>query len=160
MGRFGTAYGIRGWLKVISFTDPIDNLLDYKTWHIHHNQEWQTVVIEAGKRHGQFLVVKIADCEDRDQALTFTNDLIAVPRDELTPLKHGEYYWTDLVGLRVLNQKGIELGKIDHLIETGSNDVMIVKDADTERLVPYTNNVVKSINLDSQEMHVDWDEDF
>jgi len=160
MGRFGAAYGIRGWLKVISFTDPVDNLLDYKTWQIKHNEQWDSFVIEDGRRHGENLVVKINNCEDRDQARTFTNDLIAVPRNELAPLQQNEYYWADLVGLRVVNQKGIELGKIDHLIETGSNDVMIVKGTNTEHLLPYTRDVVKSIDLDNKEIHVDWDEDF
>lgn len=160
MGRFGSAYGVRGWLKVISFTDPIDNLLDHKTWQIEHKHLWQPITIQDGKRHGEFLVVKIEGCDDRDQARVYTNDLIAVSRDELTPLKQGEYYWTDLIGLRVINEKDIDLGKIDHLIETGSNDVMIIKDAHKERWLPYIDDVVKSIDLEKKEMRVEWDEEF
>ncbi|WP_423062810.1 ribosome maturation factor RimM [Candidiatus Paracoxiella cheracis] len=160
MGRFGSAYGVRGWLKVISFTDPIDNLLDHKIWQIEHKRLWQPITIQDGKRHGEFLVVKIEGCDDRDKAREYTNDLIAVSRDELIPLKQGEYYWTDLIGLRVINEKDIDLGKIDHLIETGSNDVMIIKDAHKERWLPYIDDVVKSIDLEKKEMRVEWDEEF
>lgn len=161
MGRFGSAYGICGWLKVISFTNPIDNLLHYKTWEIEHCKQWQTTTIEDGKRHGQFLVVKIESCNDRAQAREYANSLIAVPRDELAPLKNGEYYWADLVGLRVINEKNIDLGKIDYLIETYSNNVMVIIDKNNrERWLPYIDDVVKSIDLEKKEMHVEWDEEF
>lgn len=160
MGRCGSAYGIQGWLKVISFTDPSDNLLNYKTWLVEHDKLWQAITVQDGKRHGEFLAVKLVGCDDRDQARTYTNDLIAVPRTELPALKKDEYYWADLVGLRVINHHGIELGKIDRLIATGANDVMVVMDdAKHQCWLPYTTNVVKSIDLDKKEMYVEWEQD-
>ena len=161
VGRLASPYGLQGWLKIISFTNPPQNLLDYKTIQIQHHSKWHSHDIEGGKCHGKFLVIKIPHCNDRETAREYTNDLIAVPRHTLTPLKKDEYYWADLIGLSVINQKNSKLGVIDSLLETGSNDVMVVIDEHNhERCLPYTSLVVKQIDLQNKIMIVDWDENF
>ena len=157
IGRFGRTHGIRGWLKVISFTDPFDNIFHYKTWRVEHNGRWQTINIEDRKIHGNSLIVKMNECETPEQAREYTNDLIAINREELASLEEGEYYWTDLIGLRVVTVKGVNLGTIDSMLETGSNDVMVIKDDEHEHLLPYRNDIVKSVDLENKMMVVEWD---
>lgn len=160
MGRLAKPYALQGWIKVVSFTDPIENLLDYKTWLIQHQDVWQPMNVQNGKLHGSHLVVKLEGLEDPETAKHYTNDLIAIEREALAPLEEGEYYWSDLIGLRVVNSDGIELGVITSLIETGSNDVLVVKSKDQERLIPYTSNVIQSINLKEKIISVAWNADF
>ena len=102
---------------------------------------------------------------DREVARTYVDFEICVPRSELPALDDGEYYWYQLQGLKVLNQAGQLLGQVDHLLETGANDVLVVKPCagsldDRERLLPYTDHCVLKVDLDSGEMQVDWDADF
>jgi 16S rRNA processing protein RimM len=157
VGRLGASYGVRGWLKVISFTDPFDNLLHYPSWQLKHQGQWQTITCEECKVHGRALIVKFNECDSPEQAREYTNDLIAIDHDALAHLDDGEYYWTDLVGLQVANLDGTLLGTIDSMLETGSNDVMVIKNDKNELLLPYRDEVVKSINLEQGTMTVDWD---
>ena len=156
VGRLGAPYGVRGWLKVTSFTDPLDNLLGFPSWELQHQGQWRTVQCQDSKVQGHTLMVKLSECDNPEQAREYTHDLIAVPRDALAHLENGEYYWTDLIGLRVVNLNNEPLGTIDSMIETGSNDVMIIKNNQEELLLPYRDEVVKSIDLEQGTMVVDW----
>lgn len=160
IGRFAKPYGVHGWIKVLSFTDPIENLLNYKPWQIQHGGQWQTVSIQNGKMHGQFLVVKLENVDNPETAKQYTHDLIAVERSVLAPLAENEYYWADLVGLQVRTIQGIALGIVESLMETGSNDVLVVKGKDRERLIPYLSKVIQSVDLKKNLIIVDWDADF
>ncbi|AAO89995.1 ribosome maturation factor RimM [Coxiella burnetii] len=160
IGRLARPYGLRGWIKVVSFTHPIDNLLNHPTWQIQHNNEWQPLKLQAGKLHEPFLVVKLENIDDPETAKHYTNDLIAIERGALGALKEGDYYWTDLIGLAVVNTHGIELGTVDSLIETGSNDVLVVRSKERERLIPYTSYTIQSIDLEKKIIVVEWDADF
>jgi 16S rRNA processing protein RimM len=158
MGKIASPYGVRGWSKVVSFADPIDNLLNYTSWEIKHQNRWQTVTVEKGKIHGKWLIVKLAVCHDREQAKLYTNDLIAIDRTQLAPTKTNEYYWSDLIGLTVVNVDGTNLGVIDSIMETGANDVIVIKNQDNRQiLIPYIKQVVKSIDLADKKMLVDWE---
>lgn len=159
IGRFGRVYGVRGWLRVNSFTDPTTNIFDYSPWQIQRQGEWQPIKLEAKKILGTGLIVKLAGLSDCDQARLFTNLDIAVEANILPQLKFGDYYWEQLIGLAVQTKTGVSLGSIDHLIETGANDVMVVKNG-RERLLPYTADTVLSIDLEKQLITVDWDPDF
>ncbi len=160
MGRVSGIYGVEGWIRVFSYTSPRRNILTYSPWHLYWAGQWSRRELLEGRIHGKGLLARLEGCGDRDQAAQLMAATIAVHRDQLAPTRPGEYYWNDLQGLRVNNVQGVELGRIDHLFETGSNDVMVVK-GDRERLIPYIwGDVVCRVDLDSGLMLVDWEADF
>jgi 16S rRNA processing protein RimM len=156
VGRFGRAHGVRGDITVISFTDPPHNILDYQPWLIEKNGEWQPVIIASTKLHNQDIIAHIKGCDDRDIAKKYTNAEIAVPLDALPKLDGEEFYWSELIGLHVINQEGKALGEVIEILETGANDVLVVK-GDTEHLVPYTNAVVLKVDIAANQILVDWE---
>ncbi|BCA30528.1 ribosome maturation factor RimM [Metapseudomonas otitidis] len=165
LGKIFSVHGVRGEVKVYSFTDPLDNVLDYPRWTLTRDGEVKQVEVAGGRVQGKFLVVKLKGLDDRDVARTYAGFEIRVPESELPELEEDEFYWHQLEGLSVINQDGQLLGKVDHLLETGANDVMVVKPCtgsldDRERLLPYTEQCVQAIDLDAGEMRVDWDADF
>jgi len=159
LGRLGSVHGVQGWLKVISFTDPIDNIFNFKPWQIEHQAQWQTMTVASHKRLGNSLIVKLHNLDDREIARTYTNDHIAIPASALPTLQEDEHYWSDLIGLEVYTNQQQYLGVIDHLLETGSNDVFVIK-GEKEHLIPYTRHVVQTIDLNKRTMIVDWDPEF
>jgi 16S rRNA processing protein RimM len=121
---------------------------------------WQEKQLAAGSRHGKGVIARLADCENRDQAQALIGYEIGIRRDQLPATAPGEYYWRDLQGLKVISVKGELLGTVDHLIETGANDVLVVK-GERERLIPFVvDQVIVNVDLDEREIHVDWDESF
>lgn len=165
LGKIFSVHGVRGEVKVYSFTDPLDNVLDYPRWTLTRDGEVKQVEVASGRVQGKFLVVKLKGLDDRDVARTYAGFEIRVPESELPELEEDEFYWHQLEGLSVINQDGQLLGKVGHLLETGANDVMVVKPCtgsldDRERLLPYTEQCVQAIDLDAGEMRVDWDADF
>lgn len=161
LGRVSGAHGIQGWIKVHSDTSPRENIVEYSPWYLERNGVRSKVKVKAGRRQGKAMVAKLEGCNDRDAAEALTGADIRVLRSQLPETDSpGEYYWADLVGLTVVTVDGQELGTIDQLFETGSNDVIVVK-GDRERLVPYIwEQVVKDVDLDAGVMRVDWDPDF
>jgi 16S rRNA processing protein RimM len=159
VGRLGAPYGIKGWLKVHSFTRPSGNILQYHPWLIRTNGEWQPVALQVAEQRGNSIVAKLLDCDDPETAGRYTNLDIAVPRTQLPPLPPGEYYWDELIGLRVINQEGVELGVVDSLLATGANDVLVVK-GERERLIPYLKRVILQVDLKTSVIKVDWDATF
>lgn len=165
LGKIYSVHGVRGEVKVYSFTDPIDNLLDYPRWTLRRDGQSRQVDLASGRLQGKVLVVKIKGLDDREEARSFSGYDICVPRSLLPALDDGEFYWLQLQGLKVIDLQGQLLGKIDHLLETGANDVMVVRPCagsldDRERLLPYTDQCVQSVDLQAAEMRVDWDADF
>lgn len=159
MGHFGQSYGIKGWLKVNSSTDPIENILQYFPWQVQHQGLWQPLKITEGKRQGKHILVKIAGCDTPELAKTYTNNPIAIEREQLPKLPPDEYYWSDLIGLKVINQDGVDFGWVESLFETGVHDVLVVKNS-RQRLIPYTSEVIKNIDLTNRIIHVIWDAEF
>ncbi len=159
LGRISGLYGVKGWVKVYSHTSPLTNILKYPDWYLKTGNDWQRFQLETGKPHGKGIIAKLGGVDDRDLAAGLINRDIAVPRDQLPDLDEQGYYWTDLEGLKIHTTHGVELGILDHLFETGSNDVMVVK-GERQRLIPYIEDVVKSVDLVDGVMTVDWDPDF
>lgn len=160
VGRISGVYGVKGWVKIHSYTEPLENILTYKPWLMSKGEEWQPIKLESGKRHGKGIVAQLAGYHDRDQALALRGVEIAIWPEQRVSLEENEFYWTDLIGLRVINLEGIEFGHIDSLLDTGANDVLVVK-GEQQRLVPYMRpQVVKSIDLNAGQMKVDWPADF
>ena len=165
LGKITSVHGVRGEVKIYSFTDPIDNLLDYRHWTLKRDGEVKQVELVSGRLQGRVLVAKLKGLDDREVARTYAGFDICVPREQLPDLEDGEFYWHQLEGLKVIDLQGQLLGRLDHLLETGSNDVMVVKPCpgsvdDRERLLPYTEQCVQKVDLAAGEMRVDWDADF
>ncbi|WP_349572873.1 ribosome maturation factor RimM [Azotobacter salinestris] len=165
LGKITSVHGVRGEVKVYSFTDPIDNLFDYRRWTLRRGDEWRQVDLVRGRPQGRLLVAKLKGIDDRDEARALADFEICVPIAQLPRLDEGEYYWHQLEGLRVIDQADRLLGKVDHLLETGANDVLVVRPCagsldDRERLLPYTEHCVLQVDLAAGEMRVDWDADF
>jgi 16S rRNA processing protein RimM len=160
MGRFAAPFGVQGWLRVTSYTEVPENLLHYSPWYIRKQESWQVVDVVSGRQHGKGLVVQLKDCTDRDAAAVLTGTDIGIFRSQLPAAEAGEYYWSDLIGMQVITKDERILGRLDHLFETGANDVMVVK-GEQEYLVPYIEGqVVVSVDPETREIRVDWDPDF
>jgi 16S rRNA processing protein RimM len=160
VGRISGLYGVRGWCKVYSWTDPRENILKYSPWYLKRNGEWLEYEVAEGRRQGKGVVAHLAGIDDRDVAAALLNTQVAVRREQLPPAAEGEYYWSDLVGLLVRTTTGVELGTVSHLMQTGSNDVLVVVD-DRERLIPFLQtDVIKHVDLDDGVIEVDWDPEF
>jgi 16S rRNA processing protein RimM len=160
LGRVSGVYGVKGWVKVHSHTSPPANILEYTNWYLNIDGSWQGLRLESGRVHGKGIVAKLVDVDDRDQAAGLVHTDIAVTRDMLPDTDDGSYYWSDLEGLLVRSVDGLDLGRLDRLFETGSNDVMVVE-GERQRLIPYINaDVVKSVDLTAGVITVDWDPEF
>jgi 16S rRNA processing protein RimM len=159
MGRVAAPFGVKGWVKIQVFTEALDSLLEYPAWWVGHDGHWRELRVEEAEVHVRTLVARLAGCDDRDAAAALTGAQVAVPRGELPEPEPGEYYWSDLQGLRVANLQGEELGTVSHLFETGANDVLVVK-GERERLIPFVDTYVVKVDLARGELVVDWEADF
>ena len=160
VGRISALYGVRGWFKVFSHTEPRDNILRYKPWLVNVNGAWQTLQLAEGRAHNQGIVARLSGYEDRDAASALLGCDIAVRPEQLAVLAPGEYYWSELIGLKVITTEGVELGVVEKLLETGSNDVLVVQ-GERERLIPYLpDQVVMKVDKERGRIEVDWDPEF
>ena len=161
LGRVSGVHGVQGWVRVHSDTSPRENILAYSPWYLERRGGREAWRLKSGRSHAKAVLAKLDGCNDRNTAEELVGALISVPRSALPDTgAPGEYYWADLVGLTVKTMDGAVLGKIDHLFETGSNDVMVVR-GERERLVPYIwQQVVREVDLETGEMRVDWDPEF
>lgn len=159
LGRISGLFGVRGWVKVYSYTEPREAVLDYDRWLLSGKNGWQEAAVAEGQRHGKTVIARIKGYEDREQAAGLIGTEIGIPRDELPETEDDRYYWSDLEGLSVVLRDGTVLGTVDHLLETGANDVMVVK-GETERLIPFVmDKVVLGVDLAKREIRVDWEWD-
>lgn len=160
LGRIVGLYGVAGWVRVYSWTRPPANILGYSHWRCRRGNAWQALRLESGRPQGKGLVAKLETVDDRESAKSYLSSDIAVGRDELPPPAPGEFYWSDLEGLRVETTEGLALGKVDHLLETGANDVLVVR-GERERLIPFIlERFVVDVDLSDGVIRVDWDPDF
>lgn len=142
-----------------SYTEPREAVLNYDRWLLDRKGGWQEATVAEGQRHGKTVIVRIVGYDDRDQAAGLVGTEIGVPRDALPETGSDQYYWSDLEGLRVIHRDGSELGRVDYLLETGANDVMVVK-GETEYLIPFVmDKVVLGVDLANGEIRVDWEWD-
>lgn len=165
LGQLASVYGVKGWLKVTSHTQPRTNIFNYPQWLLKIGKDWQECHVEQGRPHGKTLVVKLKGCDDRDQAKQLVGIEIAVYRYQLPDTDDDEYYWSDLVGMSVISTDGEDLGSIKELLETGSNDVLIVQKKQmgktTECLIPWlVGDVIIEVNRNARLITVDWDDHY
>ncbi len=158
VGRFGKTHGVKGWIRVQSFTDPAKNLFHYHDWRDDKNLP---IEVAQHQQHSSNWIVKLNHIDTPEDAQQFVNKTIHIDKSQLPQLEHNEYYWNQLIGLKVIDQHNTSIGIVKDMMETGSNDVFIVindrTETPTKHLIPYTNNVVKQINLPQQEIHIDWE---
>lgn len=160
VGRVAGLFGVDGWLRIYSYTQPRENILGYAEWHLAAGGQWRPADLEQGRRQGKGVVAKLAGIDGRDQARAWLGSTIAVARSALPEPEPGEYYWVDLEGLRVRTVDGTELGVVDHLFATGANDVLVVR-GERERLVPFVlDEVVERVDPQAGVIEVDWDPEF
>lgn len=156
LGRISGVHGIRGWVKVFSYTEPRDNIVRFDKWMLEHEGRYRIVELEAGKERGKTVVAKLSGIADRDAARELIGAEIVVERDALPSCEPGEYYWADLEGLAVRSIDGEALGVVDHMLETGAHDVLVL-DGDGSRLIPFVaGRVVREVDLDAGVIVVDW----
>ena len=160
VGKISGLFGVRGWVKVFSFTDPRENILTYSPWLLQKGNETKTVNIVDGQLQGKTIVAQLDGVDDRDQAAILVGWDIFITQNQLPKAAKGEYYWSDLIGLHVETLAGVQLGVVDGLLETGANDVVIVQ-GERERVIPFLQGqTIMNIDLDAGKMVVDWDPEF
>ena len=159
LGTVVGPHGTRGWVRIRSSTEPRENILLYAPWYLRRNGHWSAVGVAEGRVQGRGVIARLDGCHDRDGALGFRGCDIAVERARLPDLEDGEYYWADLVGLRIATTSGVELGEVARMMETGANDVMVVQ-GESERLIPFLpGTVVQSVDIERGAVVVDWHPD-
>lgn len=158
VGRIGRPHGVHGWVRITSYTDPPDNLLGYRPWLLEDHERWRFVEPEAVQKHRNGFVVRLPGVNDRTAAARLAGRHVAVARAALPQLQDGEFYWRDLEGLNV-RRCGVELGTVDHLLETGATPVLVVRDGDREILIPFVGEHVADVNLAAGRIDVTWQEE-
>jgi len=167
VGRISGAHGIKGWVKVLSFTDPKENIFTYQPWFLSSAQGWQPVELTGSRPQGKGIVAQINGCTDRTFAeAEFVGREIAIPKEALPPAGEGEYYWRDLIGLRVRLVTGEDIGVVKNLIATGANDVLVVRGDQhsidrRERLLPWAlGEIITVVQVNEGWLEADWDPTF
>ena len=136
----------------------MEAILGYRPWLL--GEQKNPVKIVDGRKQGKGLVALLPGFEDREQAIKLVGQQIFVERDQLPPTVEGEYYWTDLEGLEVHTTNGDVLGRVEKLMETGANDVLVIR-GEREHLVPFVQGqYVKRVDLEGGLIEVDWDPEF
>lgn len=159
MGRVAAPYGVKGWMKIQTFSEAVDTLADYSEWYIKRGNDWQIYTVTEARMHTRILVAELAGIAGRDQALALKGSEIAVARDTLPAAPEGEYYWSDLVGLQVENLRGDIFGTIEQILEAGAHDVLVVRGT-REYLIPFVGQIVQHVDLPARKVQVDWELDY
>ena len=162
IGRIVGLYGVQGWLKIESWAEPRMRIFDYQPWLLSAAPGVETQIAGVrGRPQGKGIVAQLPGVDDREQAAALIGSDIHVDRAQLPAPAEGEYYWVDLEGLEVVTTEGVLLGRVTHLFATGANDVVVIRDGERERLVPYVmGSYVRSVDLPAGRMVVDWDPEF
>ena len=167
LGCVGAPYGVKGWMKITTYTDLPESIFDYSSWLVEVNGEWTSMEVAQWRSHGKGVVARFAGFDDRDDAVRLNGCKITVKQDQLAELDDDDFYWRDLIGMEVKNLKGYHFGHVDALMETGSNDVLQVKAnvrdgfGKKERLIPFViEQVVKNVDREARIIEVDWEPDF
>jgi 16S rRNA processing protein RimM len=160
LGRLAAPWGVKGWIKLDSYTDPPQAILDHQLWHVARPQGgWDVVRVVDGRRHGtqRAVLVQIEGVASPEAARAWVQREVALPRSELPALASGEYYWDDLLGCSVATLEGTELGVVSHFHEFPASPVLAVRDGARERWIPLGPRHLKRVDLEARRIVVDWD---
>ena len=162
MGRIFGSWGVRGGVRVDPYSEDPETLAGYETWLIGREGEWKEFKVLEARLHTTQVVAQLAGVDDRDAALRLKGSEVAVPRDSLPKPVDGSYYWSDLVGLAVVNTAGEALGEVKEMFSNGAQDVMDVTAGDAtgkiQRLIPWT--AVKGVDLEARRIEGEWENDW
>lgn len=159
MGRIAAPFGIKGWVKVQPFSEDPGTLMDFESWRVGRGEQQTQYTVEAIQDHSNTLIAKLVGIDDRDAAYALRGQEISVAKSDLPPPEENAFYWSDLIGLTVINREGIELGKVDSLMESGANDLLVVKGA-RAHLIPFVAAFIGEVDLAGGTIEVDWGEDY
>ncbi|HBF46703.1 MAG TPA: ribosome maturation factor RimM [Shewanella frigidimarina] len=167
LGKLGSSHGIKGWLKITSYTDSVEGIFDYSPWLIKEQGVWREVKVAQWRFQGKAVVAELEGVATREHAQMLTNCEIAIMPEQMKDLDDSEFYHRDLIGCEVANINGYNMGIVDQIVETGSNDVLLIKanakDAfgKAERMIPFVpEQFIKQVDLQGKQILVDWDPDF
>ena len=165
LGKIGAPYGVKGWVKITTYTDNIEGIFDYSPWFV--GDDGKEYTVDHWRTHNKGVVAKLIGVESRDDAEAIKNLDISIKAEQLPQLAEDDFYWRELVGMQVVTEQGYDLGVVKELFETGANDVMLVKakanDAfgQKERMLPYLyDQVIKQVDKETRTIKVDWDPGF
>ena len=159
VGKINGFFGIKGWVKIFSYTEPRKNILSYQPWYIINNGNYEILEITDGREQSKTIVAHIKGIDNRDLSINLIGQDLYINQDQLPTLDDGKHYWYELDGFKVINQNQTNLGVVDYLVDTGSNNVIVTK-GEKEHWIPYIEPFLLSIDKDNKEILVDWDEDF
>jgi 16S rRNA processing protein RimM len=160
MARIAAPFGIKGWVKLQTFTGEPDSLDAYASWLVKGPKGWEEFELEDFAVNVKAVVAKFKGCDDRSAAELLSKRDIAIPRDSLEDAQDGEHYWIDLIGAAVVNPLGERLGIIETLMETGANDVLVVKSGTEEILIPFIDEVIVNVDRVAKVVTVNWSKDY
>lgn len=161
MGRVTAPFGVKGWIKIHVLTAQPGGLRDYPNWWLGREGDWREAQVVSARIHGRALVAQLAGIDDRDAAAALKGLEIGVPRAQLPRAAENEFYWADLIGLRVVNAEQHEFGRVARVLQTGANDVLVVaNDAGRETLIPFIADAIQRVDLDTGVISVAWGKDF
>lgn len=160
IGRVSSPHGIKGWLKILSYTDPVENIFSYKSIFLKKRNNYLPFEIEDYSISGKIIRMKLKGIDDRNHSEEIADCEILINRNDLPEISSDSYYWADLIGFQVIREDSENMGVLDSFIETGSNDVMVVVGKNNNRnLIPFINeDVIKTVDLENKVIIVDWDE--
>ncbi|UAA40120.1 ribosome maturation factor RimM [Paraneptunicella aestuarii] len=167
VGKIGAPHGIRGWVRINSYTEELEGIFNYSPWLISVQGEVKEYKVTSWKLQNKSVVAKLEGIDSRNDIELLKNADIEVSVEQLPELQDDDYYWRDLIGLNVVTESGYDMGTVEQLFETGANDVMMVKanmnDAygAKQRMIPYLyDQVIKKVDLQAKSIIVDWDPGF
>lgn len=160
MGYIKGVFGIKGWVKIKADTEYVDSLLDYSKWQLRKNQHILTLELESSKIIGDELQIKFKGIDDRDAAMQLRGYTIEIAREEFAPTEENEYYWTDLIGMCVQNQNDEILGTVQNLMQTGAHDILVIDGAHGQKLIPFIEHYIFSVNMSARLIIADWGLDY
>ena len=163
MARIAAPFGIKGWVKLQTYTEFADSLDEFATWFMQTPKGWEEIEVEEFSVNAKGVIAKLKGCDTRNAAELISKRDVAVPRDWLGETGTGEYLWIDLIGAEVVNTLGDNLGRVETLMETGANDVLVVKSAeadDGQRLIPFVDEVIVNVDREAKVLTDNWGKDY
>lgn len=159
LGKVAGTFGVKGWIKIKSYTEPVDNILDYGVWQLGRAERWTPVKVEAGRVTDKGVLAKLEGLESPEEARLKVGLELGVWRSEMPPPGPGEYYWNDLEGIEAVSEAGERLGKVERFEATPAGTVMVIR-GDREHWVPFVKERILKVELDAGRIVVDWSPDW
>jgi 16S rRNA processing protein RimM len=159
LGRIAGTFGVKGWIKVQSFTDPPENILEYDNWRMRQRDEWQPVKVEGGRVTGKRVIAKLEGIDTPEDARLYVGAELGVARSELPEPKPGEYYWSDLEGLEARGLNDEVLGRVDHFRQMPGGTVVVVR-GEKEHWIPFVKDRILKVDLTAGRITFEWAADW